>query len=576
MPASRFTLPFVQPLSPSVELYPGGQLFFYASGTSTPLATYSDAGLTTPNSNPVVADGTGTFGNIFLQSLPYKVVLEDADGNAIWTADPVQTNSFDITANPSIVVSPTGNPTGNPPPPTLASLNVQANATSATDREFLVCIGLTSAIGMPLANGADKVALYAGVVGQSGTSDTWAANLLNEMAAGSGNYTAQGLEIDFNNNNVDVGANNFTPPTGYGLAVSGAGAFKSTSAILFSGPSSPIWYRGLLFANFCISDKTLEDQTHSTTVFLVNGIHSYGMDFATGETSVPLRIGQGQFIKARDHTNTLDLTIAEVDASGSPLTDNMIFSDTGIAAVFCNSIFAPFTTDATDIGTTENEWRNIYLKNNPIVSSDPAGKVDPKPLGDMTPIVMALSPWSYGRDVFDLVEGTEVQTVHETEWQEWDEETVVIEEGKPILTTVHRKREVPVYDEVPVTDKKTGLPVYVTIPAKAEVKSSLGIIVHPAKPEEQRLRMHRVPRMVTKAVPVKKHVSRASDERHFGFMAPDTKAVFDAHGYPTFGGYVAGTNGSHHERPEQKIPVLWKALQETIARVQELESKGRP
>jgi microcystin-dependent protein len=68
----------------------GAQLFFYQTGTNTPQATYSDPALTVPNTNPVIADSAGQFGNIFLlQSPAYKVVLEDAQGNQVFTADPV-------------------------------------------------------------------------------------------------------------------------------------------------------------------------------------------------------------------------------------------------------------------------------------------------------------------------------------------------------------------------------------------------------------------------------------------------------------------------------------------------------
>lgn len=68
---------------------PGALLFFYVSATNTPQNTYSDVGLTTPNKNPVPADAAGTFPNIFMLGAAYKVVLTDASGNQIWTADPV-------------------------------------------------------------------------------------------------------------------------------------------------------------------------------------------------------------------------------------------------------------------------------------------------------------------------------------------------------------------------------------------------------------------------------------------------------------------------------------------------------
>lgn len=89
MSGSRFVIPFVTVINAIGVPYPGAQLFFYASGTSTPLATYADEDLTTPNPNPMVANSGGMFSNIWLQPLNYKVVLADNNGDEIWTADPV-------------------------------------------------------------------------------------------------------------------------------------------------------------------------------------------------------------------------------------------------------------------------------------------------------------------------------------------------------------------------------------------------------------------------------------------------------------------------------------------------------
>jgi hypothetical protein len=67
---------------------PGNQLFFYETGTTTFKNTFSDAGLTTPNANPVVSDASGQIPDIFLDGT-YKVVLKDADDVTIWTRDPI-------------------------------------------------------------------------------------------------------------------------------------------------------------------------------------------------------------------------------------------------------------------------------------------------------------------------------------------------------------------------------------------------------------------------------------------------------------------------------------------------------
>lgn len=78
----------------------GAKLYFYTTGTTTPLATYSDSTLITPNANPVVADSAGLFGEIFLtQAAVYKVVLKTSADVVVWTADPVPggTTSADLT-----------------------------------------------------------------------------------------------------------------------------------------------------------------------------------------------------------------------------------------------------------------------------------------------------------------------------------------------------------------------------------------------------------------------------------------------------------------------------------------------
>ena len=67
--------------------------YFYVTGTTTPLATYSDAGLTSVNANPVVADSNGRFGDIYLVAGRYKVVLTTSADVAIDTLDPVDGTS---------------------------------------------------------------------------------------------------------------------------------------------------------------------------------------------------------------------------------------------------------------------------------------------------------------------------------------------------------------------------------------------------------------------------------------------------------------------------------------------------
>ncbi|MCL5746156.1 MAG: hypothetical protein M1541_19875, partial [Acidobacteria bacterium] len=75
----------------------GGKLCTYQAGTTTPLTTYADAGLTTANANPIVLDASGrpTVG-IYFSANTYKIVARAAGtdgtcstGTVQWTQDNV-------------------------------------------------------------------------------------------------------------------------------------------------------------------------------------------------------------------------------------------------------------------------------------------------------------------------------------------------------------------------------------------------------------------------------------------------------------------------------------------------------
>lgn len=61
---------------------------------------------------------------------------------------------------------------------------------------------------------------------------------------------------------------------------------------------------------------------------------------------------------------------------------------------------------------------------------------------------------------------------------------------------------------------------------------------------------------------------------HWGFLSPDIKAgIIDKTGRD-FGGYVLEEDGTQSIRPDQLIPILWKAVQELSKEIEELKTKG--
>jgi hypothetical protein len=88
------TFPWPQLLDANGDTYPGAKLYFYETGTSTLASVYTDAALTTPHTNPVVADANGVFEPIYLASKKYKAILKTAADVTLFSADPVTGEGF--------------------------------------------------------------------------------------------------------------------------------------------------------------------------------------------------------------------------------------------------------------------------------------------------------------------------------------------------------------------------------------------------------------------------------------------------------------------------------------------------
>jgi hypothetical protein len=85
---------FVQPadfVNGSGTPYAFGKLYFYATGTSTPLNTYTSSALSVGNTNPVVADINGQWPDIYIPAnTSYKLILKTSADVTVRTWDPIQ------------------------------------------------------------------------------------------------------------------------------------------------------------------------------------------------------------------------------------------------------------------------------------------------------------------------------------------------------------------------------------------------------------------------------------------------------------------------------------------------------
>jgi hypothetical protein len=103
MPAYRPLGQFPQYFLADGTVNAGGLINFYETDLTTRQDTFSDEGLTTPNSNPVVLDSSGRPTTDVWGSLAYGVVITDSLGANPRTANDVQPDSGAGSGIPSLV-----------------------------------------------------------------------------------------------------------------------------------------------------------------------------------------------------------------------------------------------------------------------------------------------------------------------------------------------------------------------------------------------------------------------------------------------------------------------------------------
>jgi len=404
----------VQLFNASGEPLAGGYVYHYIPGTSTPKDTYQDINATILNANPVILDVAGRA--VIFGTGSYRQVATDSLGNQQWDqvtqvatlallggvakAGDTMTGTLiapavSVTGAQTLSIAPTANPIT-----TLASLNVQGSTQSSTTREFQTAMGLTNSKGVGLTGGnQDRVTLYLGHDAVTGGGDGWSLNsvlTMNASAEATSNF--QGYELDFNNllahrGEAAQGAG-LAAPVAYGLTVTGASSFRSTSAIAVSGPGTPIWNRGIVFGNSSVAQATIQDLTSSTISVEILGTHNYGIDMRNGAfTTAALRLGNGAFIRARDGGDTADLAV--LVQSGA----NLIMADAATTATYFRgtTAIAPFVDNAIVCGSNTNRWSAVWAVNGTIQTSDPREKTDIQTLAGVNTgaILDAIAPISF-------------------------------------------------------------------------------------------------------------------------------------------------------------------------------------
>jgi len=98
--AQIFYQPLTREFNDTGSIGAGFKYYFYTTGTTNSIATYTTPALSVANPYPVVADSTGRFPPIWVSNLSTtKVILKDENDVTIYTQDPVGTTSSSTSLN---------------------------------------------------------------------------------------------------------------------------------------------------------------------------------------------------------------------------------------------------------------------------------------------------------------------------------------------------------------------------------------------------------------------------------------------------------------------------------------------
>ena len=98
--AQRFIEPIARIFTNAGAVGVGYKYYFYLTGTTTPVTTYQNAGLTVANTNPVLSDANGRFPEIWYSDLSQlKLIVKDSLDNTLETVDPVGATASAVSLN---------------------------------------------------------------------------------------------------------------------------------------------------------------------------------------------------------------------------------------------------------------------------------------------------------------------------------------------------------------------------------------------------------------------------------------------------------------------------------------------
>lgn len=437
---------------------------------------------------------------------------------------------YDIIQSPtqSVPVSPLVN-TGV----TLTSnyMPVIGVALNANSREFGEVKSFYSAHGYGGTSGNDKVVSYRAMWADHGSSDAWVDNPLLQHSTD-----------DFINTHVVEFDYNILTKNKYGTTIGGAGLVGGTDGTgasfatgsawgsmmtglstqggtitggygVVSAGTNPFFQRGYVAGWGCILSGFEEDSA-SVVAFRDCGTHTDGLNTegATYSGSAVM-IANGQKIRSRNGSGTITALIWMNGA-------NLQIGDGASGTVSFGASIAPVSDNALTCGASGKRWSAIWAANGAIQTSGAAGKTDVAAIDPASASIFidALTPKSYRWIIGGRV------PIHGSEEQD-------------VLTG---------YEDITTSSRLNGEDVEQTFRTPVYERRSVDIVTG------------------YEDVPGKR--------THFGFLAGDVKAAYEAAGIGDFGGYVKDDDGTEGIRPDQILAIAITEIRSLRQRVAALEA----
>ncbi|AVA21185.1 hypothetical protein [Rhizobium sp. NXC24] len=375
--------------------------------------------------------------------------------------------------------------------------------------------------------------------------ELYAANYITDGKGGPGYGTLYVQENDMNNRGAH--ADTLAAANGVYGYVAATGAMRGTAGFWSAGYFDASKYNYGFAAHGYHAKAGFIEATSAPSAYKVEGAHTYGLDMlGVAALNYTLALPNAVPMVQANSTGTL-LSLLNLDA-----TNILQLGHPAVGYIQTNQSILPVNDNAYQLGNSTHRFTTVWAVNGTIQTSDPRLKTDIEKLPDVWALFSAIDPITFkwesgGQEAYEVEEDGEVQATEEVEVTATE-----IVDGKAVEVT--RKETRPVYDALPIHDAD-GNELFTVRPATTDKD---GNIIR----EEQRIpRVHFVPRMVPGKVKRTATRDLPGKRTHWGFNAEEVKNAFDGLGID-FGGYVEDEDGTKGLRPDQLIPVLWKAVQD--------------